>query len=85
MSNPGRQHRITSCDRQPRNNISKDWIDKTIIVKLFYQMLTQKRPYAGLGGKAGRPERIAEMIDEVQVEATFPDGTKLVTVHNPIR
>jgi len=27
---------------------------------------------------------IAEMIPEVQVEATFPDGTKLVTVHNPI-
>ena len=28
---------------------------------------------------------IAEMIDEVQVEATFPDGVKLVTVHEPIR
>jgi len=28
---------------------------------------------------------IAEMVDEIQVEATFPDGTKLVTVHNPIR
>jgi len=28
---------------------------------------------------------VAEMIHEVQVEATFPDGTKLVTVHNPIR
>ena len=28
---------------------------------------------------------IAELIHEVQVEATFPDGTKLVTVHNPIR
>ena len=28
---------------------------------------------------------IAEMIDEIQVEATFPDGTKLVTVHQPIR
>ena len=27
---------------------------------------------------------IAEMLTEVQVEATFPDGTKLVTVHNPI-
>jgi len=27
---------------------------------------------------------IAEMIPEVQVEATFPDGTKLVTLHNPI-
>ena len=30
-------------------------------------------------------EGIAEMIHEVQVEATFPDGTKLVTVHHPIR
>jgi urease subunit gamma len=28
---------------------------------------------------------ISEMIHEVQVEATFPDGTKLVTVHHPIR
>jgi urease gamma subunit len=27
---------------------------------------------------------VAEMVHEVQVEATFPDGTKLVTVHNPI-
>lgn len=27
---------------------------------------------------------IAEMVDEVQVEATFPDGTKLITVHQPI-
>jgi urease subunit gamma len=30
-------------------------------------------------------EGIPEMIHEVQVEATFPDGTKLVTVHQPIR
>jgi urease subunit gamma len=29
-------------------------------------------------------EGVAEMISEVQVEATFPDGTKLVTVHHPI-
>ena len=29
-------------------------------------------------------EGIAEMLHEVQVEATFPDGTKLVTVHDPI-
>jgi urease subunit gamma len=28
---------------------------------------------------------VAEMIHDVQVEATFPDGSKLVTVHNPIR
>ena len=28
---------------------------------------------------------IAEMVDEIQVEATFPDGTKLVTLHHPIR
>lgn len=30
-------------------------------------------------------EGVSEMVHEVQVEATFPDGTKLVTVHNPIR
>ena len=30
-------------------------------------------------------EGIAEMIHDVQVEATFPDGTKLVTIHQPIR
>jgi urease subunit gamma len=30
-------------------------------------------------------EGVPEMIHDVQVEATFPDGTKLVTVHNPIR
>lgn len=30
-------------------------------------------------------EGIAEMVAEIQVEATFPDGTKLVTVHEPIR
>jgi urease subunit gamma len=30
-------------------------------------------------------EGVPEMVDEVQVEGTFPDGTKLVTVHQPIR
>ena len=30
-------------------------------------------------------EGVAEMIHDIQVEATFPDGTKLVTVHHPIR
>jgi urease subunit gamma len=30
-------------------------------------------------------EGVPEMVPEVQVEGTFPDGTKLVTVHNPIR
>ena len=30
-------------------------------------------------------EGVPEMVNEVQVEATFPDGTKLVTVHDPIR
>ncbi|GAA3744008.1 MULTISPECIES: urease subunit gamma [Flavobacterium] len=28
---------------------------------------------------------VAEMIHDIQIEATFPDGTKLVTVHNPVR
>ena len=35
--------------------------------------------------KADVMEGVAEMIHEVQAEATFPDGTKLVTVHHPIR
>ncbi len=35
--------------------------------------------------KADVMEGIAEMIHDVQIEATFPDGTKLVTVHDPIR
>jgi urease subunit gamma len=43
----------------------------------------------GLGGailtRADVMDGVAEMIHEVQVEATFPDGTKLVTVHDPIR
>jgi urease gamma subunit len=36
-------------------------------------------------GRGQVMDGIADMIAEVQVEATFPDGTKLVTVHNPIR
>ncbi len=36
-------------------------------------------------GKDEVMEGVPEMIPDVQVEATFPDGTKLVTVHNPIR
>jgi urease gamma subunit len=36
-------------------------------------------------GRAQVMDGIAEMISEIQVEATFPDGTKLVTVHEPIR
>jgi urease subunit gamma len=35
-------------------------------------------------GRAEVMEGVAEMIPEIQVEATFPDGTKLVTVHHPI-
>ncbi|CCQ94327.1 urease (gamma subunit) [[Clostridium] ultunense Esp] len=35
--------------------------------------------------KADCMEGVPEMIEEIQVEATFPDGTKLVTVHQPIR
>ena len=41
------------------------------------------------GGTVLRREQVmagvSEMIHDIQVEATFPDGTKLVTVHNPIR
>jgi urease gamma subunit len=40
---------------------------------------------ATLLGREDVMEGVAEMLHDVQVEATFPDGTKLVTVHNPIR
>jgi len=36
-------------------------------------------------GRAQVMEGVADMLTEIQVEATFPDGTKLVTVHAPIR
>ena len=36
-------------------------------------------------GREDVMDGVAAMIDEVQIEGTFPDGTKLVTVHNPIR
>ena len=43
------------------------------------------RDGASVVSRAQVMDGIAEMIHEIQVEATFPDGVKLVTVHNPIR
>ncbi|MSP80775.1 MAG: urease subunit gamma [Rhodospirillales bacterium] len=43
------------------------------------------RDGAAVIGRHQVMDGIAEMIRDIQVEATFPDGTKLVTVHNPIR
>ena len=43
------------------------------------------RDGAGVVGREQVMEGVPEMVHEVQVEATFPDGTKLVTVHQPIR
>jgi urease subunit gamma len=49
--------------------------------KTVAQLMSEGRAVLGA---ADVMEGVAEMIHEVQVEATFPDGTKLVTVHNPI-
>ncbi|MEE8270306.1 MAG: urease subunit gamma [Alphaproteobacteria bacterium] len=43
------------------------------------------RDGAGVLAREQVMDGVAEMIGEIQVEATFPDGTKLVTVHQPIR
>lgn len=43
------------------------------------------RDGASVIGRGQVMEGVPEMIHEIQVEATFPDGTKLVTVHQPIR
>ena len=45
------------------------------LMQLVTKILTKKDVMDG----------VADMLEEVQVEATFPDGTKLVTVHNPIQ
>ena len=43
------------------------------------------RDGAAVLGRDDVMDGVADMIRDIQVEATFPDGTKLVTVHNPIR
>ena len=52
-----------------------DWLLSGTLFFLFLQILTKDDVMEG----------VADMLGEVQVEATFPDGTKLVTVHNPIQ
>lgn len=49
--------------------------------KLVAELMEEGRNLLGLEDVM---DNIAEMIHDVQVEATFPDGTKLVTIHNPI-
>jgi urease subunit gamma len=49
--------------------------------KTVAQLMSEGRQVLG---RADVMEGVAEMIPDIQVEATFPDGTKLVTVHQPI-
>jgi urease subunit gamma/beta len=55
--------------------LARDGKDVAALMKLGTEMLTADDVM----------EEVPEMITEIQVEATFPDGTKLVTVHHPIR
>lgn len=55
--------------------LARDGREVTELMHLGTQMLTRDDVMEG----------VADMISEVQVEATFPDGTKLVTVHHPIQ
>ena len=63
-----------------------------IITDLVLEGARDGKSVAALMADGGRTltrdqvmDGIADMIQEIEVEATFPDGTKLVTVHNPIR
>ena len=63
------------------NAVVPGWIDTPINSSMY-------RDTAGGIDMARREqvmEGVADMIYEIQVEATFPDGTKLVTIHGPIR
>ena len=55
--------------------LARDGKEVTQLMQLGTKLLTKEDVMEG----------VSDMISEVQVEATFPDGTKLVTVHNPIR
>ncbi len=55
--------------------LARDGKKVTELMQLGTKMLTKEDVMEG----------VADMVGEVQVEATFPDGTKLVTVHNPIQ
>lgn len=55
--------------------LARDGREVTELMYLGTQMLTKDDVMDG----------VADMVSEVQVEATFPDGTKLVTVHHPIQ
>lgn len=55
--------------------LARDGLEVTELMRLGTKMLTKEDVMDG----------VADMVAEVQVEATFPDGTKLVTVHNPIQ
>jgi urease subunit gamma len=50
--------------------------------KTVAQLMSEGRNFLS---KADVMDGIAEMIPDIQIEATFPDGTKLVTVHQPIQ
>lgn len=54
---------------------ARDGLSVSELMQLGARILTSEDVMDGIAG----------MIQEVQIEATFPDGTKLVTVHNPIR
>jgi len=55
--------------------LARDGKDVVELMQIGTKLLTKEDVMDG----------VAEMVHEVQVEATFPDGTKLVTVHDPIR
>ncbi len=55
--------------------LARDGKDVVELMQLGTKLLTKDDVMDG----------VADMVHEVQVEATFPDGTKLVTVHNPIQ
>ena len=57
----------------------------TVLETLSNTVAELMRDGAGVIGRDQVMPGIAEMLHEIQVEATFPDGTKLVTVHEPIR
>ena len=59
-------------------------VERDKLLLSYAAELAWRRRRRGVLGRDDVMDGIAEMLREIQVEATFPDGTKLVTIHEPI-
>ena len=80
---PTREIALTNGERIRLYDTSGPYTDPDFTADLKQGLPPLRQPW--ILGRDDVMEGVPEMLDEVQVEGTFPDGTKLVTIHRPIR